>query len=245
MYTGNELTPVEFEKVWPSSGSTGFRNRRWKLGTIQTEQRRSDVSDRKSRRGKGGKRERIEAWSRQITCEVRKAAWILCGWTHLDLDAAQTCLSIAVLEMVTKWKKQSGPPEHVEHWAPYLATSAYHVSLRGATKDAKLLEYRAPVADELNPFALDTPARQPSPEEAVIFKEDFGRALKCILDLSRSQKIVVVLWMIGFSYTSIARAMGKSESRVRTLKQKAIEALRSKMFQKSEDSGGRNARDIA
>jgi len=203
------------------------------------------VSDRKSRRGKGGKRERIEAWIRQLSGDVRKAVGMVRARTSLDLDGALTCVSIAVLEAINRWGKKSGPPGERETWAPYLAHAAYHVHLRKLTKDAKLLEFRAPVKDEHHPVALDTPAKDPSPEEIVIFKEDFARASKHLLELSRSQINVIVLWMVDYSYAEISLRLGIAESRARTLKQEGILALRSKMLRQSDDSGGRNGLETA
>jgi len=203
------------------------------------------VSDPKIGRDNDGKGERIEAWMKRVPGDVHKAVGILRARTFLDLDAALTCVSIALLEAITRWGKKSGPPGERDTWAPYLAHAAYHVHLRKPTKDARLLEFRAPVGDEHQPIALDTPAKDPSPEEIVISREDFARASKHLLELSRSQMLVIVLWMLDYSYAEIAWRLGISESRARTLKQEGILTLRSIMLRKSDDSGGRNGLETA
>jgi DNA-directed RNA polymerase specialized sigma24 family protein len=185
----------------------------------------------------------IRNWFQEISTAIPKAVWILRGHAKMDMDAAYTSLSILILELIDRWE-ESGPPKKVKDWAPYLATSAFHVYIREPRKDSRLLEFRAPVGTENSP-PLDTPDGKASPEEPAILRELIIMVALRILELPKSQMKVIMLWALDYSDSDVSFALGVSQSRVRSLRSNALRTLRSKMSPGSDDSGGQEASEIA
>ena len=170
-------------------------------------------------------RRRLENWKNSIEKDCRKAFWILHKVVGLEFDRAHECLNTAVQELLWQWRTE-GPPPYVEHWAAYLANSAYHVHIRPPRKDAKLLVFMPPVADKRNPIALDKADDRPEPPENALRRDEFQRVWAEVIKLPKPKAVAVVLWALGFDFAEIAQVLEVSPSHARSLKSKGIQALR-------------------
>jgi len=201
------------------------------------------VTNRRDPNGNQPRPHWLDAWFKEVASALPMTVWILRGFAKMDMDAAYSSLSILILDLVDRWER-SGPPSYVTDWAPYLATSAFHVHIQEPRKDARLLEFKTPIGTEDSP-PLDTPSGEAGPEEPAIAKELIATVAVRILELPKSQMKVIVLWALDYSDSDVAYALGVSESRVRSLRSNALRTLRSKMLPGSDDLRGQNSSEIA
>jgi DNA-directed RNA polymerase specialized sigma24 family protein len=104
-----------------------------------------------------------------------------------------------------------------------------------ADKDQKILVYRPPVADPETRFALDAVADEPELHEIAVQKEQFERIWAELAGIPERELRAVVLWAIGLSFSGIAYVLGITESHARSLKDKALRALKYKIQGDSSD----------